>query len=120
MDADPESLLLGVVGEVLSSVGVVADYVELDFNGPRLSLFVWPTITIDGERPRQLGDPGYRDSLCSLIGRVHGGSAQAQVGAWRSPVVLDRLRPVLAIALARSDSLRVGSFAQVVASSLRL
>lgn len=70
MDADPESLLLGVVGEVLSSVVVVADYVELDFNGPRLSLFVWPTITIDGERPRQLGDPGYRDSLCSLIGHV--------------------------------------------------
>ena len=70
MDADPESLLLGVVGEVLSLWSLLLTTLSWTSTAPALSLFVWPTITIDGERPRQFGDPGYRDSLCSLIGHV--------------------------------------------------
>jgi hypothetical protein len=61
------SLLEELVGETLSSVIFVADYVQLDFNGPRLSAFVWPHVVISGEAVRIFGDQGYRDSLCAFI-----------------------------------------------------
>jgi hypothetical protein len=51
------SLINELVGEELSSVVFVADYVQFDFNGPRLTLFVWPTAQTFGEN-RTLGDPG--------------------------------------------------------------
>jgi hypothetical protein len=50
-------LINELVGEELSSVVFVADYVQFDFNGPRLTLFVWPTAQTFGEN-RTLGDPG--------------------------------------------------------------
>lgn len=62
-----DSLLLALIGEELASVVFVRDYLQLDFDGPRLSLFVWPQVTTDAQA-RQICDPGYRDSLCSLIG----------------------------------------------------
>ncbi|WP_199486538.1 hypothetical protein [Actinomadura logoneensis] len=62
-----DSLLLALIGQEMTSVIFVRDYLQLDFDGPRLSLFVWPQVTTDAQA-RQIGDPGYRDSLCSLIG----------------------------------------------------
>jgi hypothetical protein len=62
-------LLEELVGETLSSVIFVADYLQLDFNGPRLSAFVWPHVIIGGEAVRIFGDHGYRDSLCAFIMR---------------------------------------------------
>jgi hypothetical protein len=62
------SLINELVGEDLSSVVFVADYVQFDFNGPRLTVFVWPTAQTFGEK-RTIGDPGYRDALCGLITR---------------------------------------------------
>ncbi|MGW4246962.1 hypothetical protein [Nocardia sp. NPDC004722] len=50
----------------LASVVFVRDYVQLDFDGPRLSCFVWPTVDIGGAS-RSLGYAGYRDALCSFI-----------------------------------------------------
>ncbi|MEV6860639.1 hypothetical protein AB0M44_06515 [Streptosporangium subroseum] len=64
-----DSLFPALVGEEMSSVIFVRDYVQLDFNGPRLSLFSWPQIAVDSE-VRLMGDPGYRDALCSLIGHT--------------------------------------------------
>jgi hypothetical protein len=61
-------LLTELVTETLSSVVFVADYVQLDFNGPRLSCFVWPVVRKLGNEVR-FGDPGYRDVLCSLLMR---------------------------------------------------
>jgi hypothetical protein len=63
------SLLLRLVGEESSSVVFVRDYVQLDFDGPRLSLFVWPQVAA-GAEVRRMGDPGYRDALCALIGHA--------------------------------------------------
>jgi len=57
-----------LVTKTLSSVIFVGDYVQFDFNGPRLSAFVWPQVDAAGQTSR-FGDPGYRDALVSLISR---------------------------------------------------
>ena len=65
MTGEP-SLLLELCGETLSSVVFVADYLQLDFNGPRLTCFVWPQVT-SGDNTHSHDEPGYRDALCALI-----------------------------------------------------
>jgi hypothetical protein len=58
-----------LIGEKLSSVTFVMDYVQLDFDGNRFTFNVWPAITLKGKEYK-FGEPSYRDSLCSLIGQV--------------------------------------------------
>ena len=58
-----------LVGEKLSSVTFVMDYLQLDFDGNRFTLNVWPVITVGGKEYK-FGEPSYRDSLCSLITKV--------------------------------------------------
>jgi len=53
--------------EPLSSVIFVMDYIQLDFNGLRLTLYVWPKVTVTGTPPLSEGGPGYRDALCEFI-----------------------------------------------------
>jgi hypothetical protein len=67
VDNQSDSLLHALIGEDLASVVFVRDYLQLDFDGPRLSLYVWPQVTF-GSTIRVMGDPGYRDALCDLIG----------------------------------------------------
>ncbi|MET8428952.1 hypothetical protein [Nocardia sp. NPDC004860] len=69
MDPLGDSLLARLVGLELASVVFVRDYLQLDFDGPRLSCYVWPIIDADGTT-RSLGDAGYRDTLCALIGQT--------------------------------------------------
>ncbi|WP_433567536.1 hypothetical protein ACQP1O_21460 [Nocardia sp. CA-151230] len=69
MDPVGDSLLARLIGLELASVVFVRDYLQLDFDGPRLSCYVWPTIDADGIT-RSLGDPGYRDTLCALISQT--------------------------------------------------
>jgi hypothetical protein len=66
---DAESLLETLIGEDLGSVIFLGGYVQLDFNGPRLSAFVWPRVDAFG-MSWTFGDSGYRDSLCGFIGRM--------------------------------------------------
>lgn len=61
-----DSLLGELVGEELGSVVFVRDYVQFDFDGPRLTLLVWPSLVAEGEAI-VMGEPGYRDALCGLI-----------------------------------------------------
>jgi hypothetical protein len=56
-----------LVGRVLSSVGFVADYVQLGFDGPGMNAFTAPTVA-RGSESLSLGQPGYRDGLCGQIG----------------------------------------------------
>ncbi|WP_433358752.1 hypothetical protein [Streptosporangium sp. CA-115845] len=63
-----DSLLHALIGEETSSVTFVRDYVQLDFDGPQLSLFTWPRVSV-GSTNGSMGEPGYRDMLCDLIGR---------------------------------------------------
>jgi hypothetical protein len=46
MSGGDDSLLAALVGKELASVIFVRDYVELDFDGPRLSMFVWPVVAM--------------------------------------------------------------------------
>jgi hypothetical protein len=57
-----------IVGEQLSSVEFVQDYVQLHFDGPTITAFVWPTLNLRGNIMR-FGDSGYRDELCPRIAR---------------------------------------------------
>lgn len=68
MTDQPSRLLDRLVGETLSSVIFVADYLQLDFNGPRLTAHVWPRVRAFDET-MHFGDRGYRDALCAFIGR---------------------------------------------------
>jgi hypothetical protein len=61
--------LVSLEGEQLSAVTFVRDYVQLHFDGPRLTLLTWPVV-IAAEARCAFGEPGYRDSLCRLIGRI--------------------------------------------------
>ena len=58
-----------LVGEKLSSVIFVLDYLQLDFDGKRFTAYAWPVV-IETNRRKKFGDSGYRDALCSLIARV--------------------------------------------------
>ena len=62
-------LLADLVGEDVASVIFVRDHVQLDFDGPRFSLFVWPGV-VTRTGLRHWGAPGYRDALCGLIGQT--------------------------------------------------
>lgn len=57
-----------IIGEQLSSVEFVQDYVQLRFDGPTLTAFTWPVLRVGGMTIR-LGDSRYRDRLCERIGR---------------------------------------------------
>jgi len=72
----PGSLLDRLVGERLSSVTFVRDYLQFDFDGPRLSVFVWPCVEAF-EQEWRFGDQGYRDALCGRIGRTVTGVSDA-------------------------------------------
>lgn len=62
-----EPLIGRLAGETVSSVIFVGDYCQLEFNGPRLSAYVWPKI-VTHTTVGSFGDFGYRDLLCSFIG----------------------------------------------------
>jgi hypothetical protein len=62
----PPAFLQMVVGSQLSSVEFVQDYLQLHFDGPTLTLFVWPIVVL-AERRVHFGEVGYRDALCSRI-----------------------------------------------------
>jgi hypothetical protein len=57
-----------LVGCVLSSVTFVADYVQFGFNGPSLTAYTLPVVSM-GSGSIKWGESGYRDALCLQIGR---------------------------------------------------
>lgn len=63
------SPLRSIVGEYLSSVSFVMDYLQLDFSGYGFTMNVWPTITTENRTLTHL-DSGYKDALCSVIGET--------------------------------------------------
>ncbi|MGA9304491.1 MAG: hypothetical protein WBW31_03695 [Candidatus Sulfotelmatobacter sp.] len=58
-----------VVGEYLSDVTFVMDYLQLSFCGPSFRLYNWPMVVL-AERKVEFGQSGYRDALCELIGKT--------------------------------------------------
>ena len=63
--------LQSLVGEVLSAVSFVMDYVEFHFGGPcPLVRALTDPVLETPEASVTFGDPGSRDAFCSLIGQV--------------------------------------------------
>lgn len=56
-----------LVGEPVSGVCFVMDYVELHFNGSYLRCLERPTVMLSGQPPVRFPDGGSRDALCALI-----------------------------------------------------
>ena len=55
-----------LVGEQLSSVEFVQDYLQLHFDGRTLTCYIWPRLCTKDE-VKLYGMRGYRDLLCELI-----------------------------------------------------
>jgi hypothetical protein len=52
----------------LSAVTFVRDYLQLDFDGPLITVYVWPLICLK-EKKIIPGSSGYHEALCGLIGK---------------------------------------------------
>ncbi|WP_018130076.1 hypothetical protein [Effusibacillus pohliae] len=63
-----QPILQILVGSEMSSVEFVRDYIQLRFDGPTLTTFTLPVVTLNATS-YDIKTPGYRDALCSLIGR---------------------------------------------------
>jgi hypothetical protein len=58
--------LSAIVGQELSAVEFVQDYLQLRFDGPTLALFVWPEVFRE-EGSYAYGEPEFRNFLCALL-----------------------------------------------------
>ncbi|WP_263367623.1 hypothetical protein [Edaphobacter bradus] len=58
-----------IVGEELTAVEFVQDYLQLRFDGPLLTLYAWPAVLLS-DYSVAFGEPEYRNSLCAQIGET--------------------------------------------------
>jgi hypothetical protein len=63
-----EKSLQVLIGAQLSAVTFVQDYVQLHFDGPRLTVFSHPVV-MRGDQTFHWDKPGFRDALCSRIAK---------------------------------------------------
>ena len=66
---DDHALIGQIVGEQLSAVSFVQDYVEFHFDGPVIRSLAAPIVK-DETGAIRFPNPGSRDKLCSLIGQT--------------------------------------------------
>lgn len=72
---DRQKALLRLIGSRLTSVQFVLEYLILGFDERgALTTLVWPEL-VETSGLLRFGDSGYRDLLCSWIGRVITGAA---------------------------------------------
>ena len=91
MGASPLQVL---IGEELSSVEFIRDYVSLHFDGPRIDAFAKVEV-VQGAQTWREGDSGWRDALCSAISQ-----------AVKS---VDETREWVVLAFSRDIEIRVGA-----------
>ena len=58
--------LTSLIGQELTAVEFVQDHLQLRFDGPSLTFFVWPDIFRE-EGSYAYGEPEFRNFLCDLI-----------------------------------------------------
>jgi hypothetical protein len=63
-----DQTLRSIVGEYVSSVTFVADYVQFRFDGPLLNAFTMPCVRQESRR-LCLGDQGYLEALVGCVGK---------------------------------------------------
>jgi hypothetical protein len=59
--------LAKLVGEELSAITFVRDYLQLHFDGPTINAYTLPIVTFRDSRWAN-GDTGYKDAICARIG----------------------------------------------------
>ena len=73
----PEGALASIVGEQLSAVVFVQDYVQLQFDGPTLTAITLPVV-VDNGAVYQWDTPGFRDKLCARIAKTVSAASVAE------------------------------------------
>jgi hypothetical protein len=63
-----DALLKTLIGEKLSSVTFVMDYLQMDFDGKGFNMYIWPEVIVE-EEVYKFGENQYRDKLCSFIAK---------------------------------------------------
>jgi hypothetical protein len=63
-----EKSLQMLIGEQLSAVTFVQDYLQLHFDGPYLTVFSHAVVML-GDKTFHGGKPGFRDALCNNIAK---------------------------------------------------
>jgi hypothetical protein len=66
MKEDP---FASIIGEKLSAVVFILDYVQLQFDGPTLTCLRFPFLLVEGKQI-SVDQQGYRDRLCEQIGKT--------------------------------------------------
>jgi hypothetical protein len=61
--------LADLIGEYLSDVTFVMDYLQLRFCGASFSFYNWPVVILPNRRV-EIGEANYRNALCGLIGKT--------------------------------------------------
>jgi hypothetical protein len=59
----------GIEGQELTAVEFVGDHLRLHFDGPRFTLYAWPTVLL-ADFSVAFGEPEYRNALCAHIGQI--------------------------------------------------
>ncbi len=84
----------------LSSVAFIQDHLQLDFDGPLLTLYIWPDVADADGISIAFGEPGYRDALCSVIGET---VTEPELNEGRALTVEFENGTVLALSLREED-----------------
>jgi hypothetical protein len=72
--------LEAMIGQELSAVEFVLDFVQLRFDGPLVTFYEWPEVFRE-EGSYAFGEPEYRDVLCALIGESVSAASVEEVEA---------------------------------------
>lgn len=105
----------GIIGEELTAVEFVQDYLQLRFDGPLLTLYAWPHVLLS-EFSVAFGEPEYRNALCAQIGEK---VEEATLDEGDSLTIKLENETVLALSLREEDLDRpeAGSFSATGAGS---
>jgi len=72
--------ITAIEGQELTAVEFVGDYLRLRFDGPMLTLYVWPHVLLP-EFSIAYGEPEYRNWLCAQIGQIVAKAALEELSA---------------------------------------
>jgi len=61
--------ITAIEGQELTAVEFVGDHLRLHFDGPRFTLYAWPTVLLS-DFSVAFGEPEYRNALCAHIGQI--------------------------------------------------
>lgn len=88
-----------IEGQELTAVEFISDYLRMRFDGPVLTLYVWPHVLL-ADFSIAFGEPEYRNALCAQIGET---VARAKLEEMDSLTVEFESGTVIALSLREED-----------------